>query len=56
MVKARKFRFGRTEKAIRDQWGLELIHGEWDPNAGANSYTMDTDVARALREKIISDE
>jgi hypothetical protein len=53
-IKARKFRFGRTEKIIERDWCVRLLPGEWDSDEGANRYRMDPEVARALREKVIS--
>jgi hypothetical protein len=49
-VKARKFRFGRTEKKLKDQFGVDLLEGLWDDSAVRNPYTMDEQLRVALRE------
>src|SRR5687768_14321935 len=39
-IKARKFRFGRTEKTIKRDWGVDLFDGTWYGEEGANRYRM----------------
>lgn len=54
-IKARKFRFGRTENLINSRWGVELLHSDWYEQEGANRYTMEPSIAKALQELAASE-
>lgn len=52
VVKARKFRLGRTEAQLRKKFDVELLPGEWRDDR--NVYRMDPALRDALRDLLPS--
>lgn len=48
-IRARKFRFGRTENAINDKYGIALLPGKW--NDTENVYWMPEAIKQEIRSR-----
>ncbi len=48
-IRARKFRFGRTENAINDKHGIRLLPGVW--NGTENEYRMPEAIKHEIRSR-----
>lgn len=53
-IRARRFRFGRTEKAINEKYGIELLPGDWQGTE--NEYWMPETIRHEIRSRLSVDD